>query len=229
MTLVWGVHPEDKGSLNCVYEYTDARLDTSANFTSKESQLWLHHLCSNLTQWADEPQGPIVAGSVECPFPQVEQITAARNLSLPLPSEVCCLALRCKTFNEHSLLPTDAALHLTPESEQSANGPIWEDRGGLFIAGLPHKRVKCRISQSSFQHTALLQRACHILLHCNLLLLNLLRPLKALLLVATLSRCIRIWILPNQGTTTSGQVTQGPDRGPWTLLLAACRTCRGAW
>jgi hypothetical protein len=93
LALVWGVHPQDTGSLNSVYEYTDARLDTSTNLTSPESQLWLRQLCANLTRWADEPQGPIVAGSVECPFPMLEEIAEARNLSLPMPPEVLLLCL----------------------------------------------------------------------------------------------------------------------------------------
>lgn len=88
LSLVWGVAPQDTGSLNSVYEYTDAVLDTGADLTSPAAQAWLEGLCHNLTAWSHEPQGPIVSGSVRCPTPMLKRIVHARNASIPVAAEV---------------------------------------------------------------------------------------------------------------------------------------------
>jgi Patched family len=88
ISLTWGLRPVDTGSLNSVYEYTDAVLDTAANLTAPASQQWLSALCTELEQWSRNASVPIVAESVKCPMPLVERIAAARNLSIPMPAEV---------------------------------------------------------------------------------------------------------------------------------------------
>jgi hypothetical protein len=86
--LVWGLHPQDTGSLNSVYEYTDAVLEPRTNFIAPASQLWLKKLCADLYTWAEDPTGPIVGGSVHCPMSFVDHILKARKLHLPLPPSV---------------------------------------------------------------------------------------------------------------------------------------------
>ena len=88
VSLVWGVHPQDTGSLNSVYEYTDAVLDTRAEFSSREAQVWLQALCAELHEWAQAPNSPIVAGTLQCPMPLVARIARARDLELPVDPEV---------------------------------------------------------------------------------------------------------------------------------------------
>ena len=88
VTLVWGVAPQDTGSLNSVYEYTDAVLDTRAEFTSPAAQAWLQGLCTNLTSWSHDAQGPIVSGSVRCPTHMLGRISHARNDTVPADAQV---------------------------------------------------------------------------------------------------------------------------------------------
>lgn len=89
VTLVWGYKPMDNGSLNKVYEHTDAVLDPATNFTSPEAQEWLLNLCRGLASWSQKADSPIVIDSVLCPLPLVKDIAAARGLPFPMPSEVC--------------------------------------------------------------------------------------------------------------------------------------------
>ena len=88
LTLTWGLRPVDTGSLNSVYEYTDAVLDTHVNMTAVSSQVWLAELCDNLTAWSEQPGSPIVADSVRCPTPLLRRIAQARKLPWPMPPEV---------------------------------------------------------------------------------------------------------------------------------------------
>ena len=88
MTLVWGYTPIDTGSLNKVYEHTDAVLDPATNFTSPEAQAWLLQLCQGLEAWSQKADSPIVINTVQCPLPLVQEIAATRNVSFPMSSEV---------------------------------------------------------------------------------------------------------------------------------------------
>lgn len=88
LTLTWGLNPQDHGSLNAVYEHTDAVLAPGTNFTSLEAQEWLDDLCQNLTDWSQKPGSPIVAGTVVCPTPLIKEIAQQRSLPFPMPAEV---------------------------------------------------------------------------------------------------------------------------------------------
>lgn len=89
VTLAWGFKPIDNGSLNKVYEHTDAILDPSTNFTSPEAQEWLLQLCRGLENWSQKADSPIVMNTVQCALPLVQQIASARDIPFPMPSEVC--------------------------------------------------------------------------------------------------------------------------------------------
>ena len=88
MTLAWGYKAIDSGSLNKVYEKTDAVLDPSTNFTSPEAQAWLLQLCQGLEDWSQKADSPIVINTVQCPLPLVQEIAAARDVAFPMPPEV---------------------------------------------------------------------------------------------------------------------------------------------
>lgn len=88
LTLMWGLAPQDHGSLNAVYEHTDAVLEPATNFTSPAAQQWLETLCSSLEDWAADSDGPIVAGSVTCPVKLLKEIAQLRSLPFPMPAEV---------------------------------------------------------------------------------------------------------------------------------------------
>lgn len=88
LTLTWGLAPQDHGSLNAVYEHTDAMLAPGSNFTSPEAQEWLDGFCQSLTDWSQQPGSPVVAGSVICPMPLIKEIVQQRSLPFPMPAEV---------------------------------------------------------------------------------------------------------------------------------------------
>lgn len=101
VTLSWGFKAIDTGSLNRVYEHTDAVLDPAANFTSPEAQKWLLNLCIGLQNWSEKPDSPIVLNSVQCPMPLVWQIAATRQISFPMPSEVCKVSSAARRIRAH--------------------------------------------------------------------------------------------------------------------------------
>jgi hypothetical protein len=103
ITLVWGYKPTDNGSLNKVYEHTDAVLDPAVNFTTPEAQLWLLQLCQGLETWSQEPNSPIVINSVLCPLPLVQEIAAARDVPFPMPSEVRSTCFSVPSFQPRTL------------------------------------------------------------------------------------------------------------------------------
>ena len=95
LRLVWGVHPQDTGSLNSVYEYTDAALDTTTDLTARASQEWLAALCDELVEMSGVASGPVVAGSVQCPIDMLRRIGDATGEPMPVGPEVCsCFAER---------------------------------------------------------------------------------------------------------------------------------------
>lgn len=88
LTLMWGLAPQDRGSLSAVYEHTDAVLAPATDFTSPDAQLWLDHTCSRLEEWSQQPESPIVTGSVMCPMKLLKEIAQLRSLPFPMPAEV---------------------------------------------------------------------------------------------------------------------------------------------
>lgn len=88
LTLMWGPAPQDHGSLNAVYEHTDAVLAPETNFTTRAAQAWLDGLCQNLEEWSQQPGSPVVAGTVTCPMQLIQEIAQLRSLPFPMPPEV---------------------------------------------------------------------------------------------------------------------------------------------
>eukprot|EP00892_Ulva_mutabilis_P012184 jgi/Ulvmu1/9338/UM050_0088.1 len=149
LTLLWGLAPQDHGSLNAVYEHTDAVLAPDTNFTSPAAQAWLDDLCSSLTEWSAQPDSPIVSGSLSCPMPLIKELAQLRGLPFPMPAEA---------FEEQLRTYADITAGQPGHSRVRFATDAIADSSNGFLASAHTFKVHPDIDPASFGYTALSTR-----------------------------------------------------------------------